>query len=60
MRCGVCSGNFPIIMGDRWGCANRRETGACDNHTTITNSLAEQRVWLAIDAHLLHPVLIAA
>ena len=60
LKCGECGGTFTAIVGDRWGCATKAQTGTCANGVTITNSVAEARVWSAIQHHLLHPDVIAA
>lgn len=60
MRCGVCGGTATIVTADRWGCSSRFQTGACGNGVTVSNRLAQKRVWAAIDRHLLHPDVVAA
>ena len=60
IRCAECGGPVVVISTDRWGCSAHRQTGTCNNRATIKDDKLQQRVWRAIDHHLLHPDVIAA
>ena len=60
MKCGVCRGSIIAIGPNRWGCSNAKQAGSCTNGKTITDTVAQQRIWSALQTNLLHPDLIAA
>ncbi len=55
VQCGLCGGRVNVIGAERWGCANHRDTGTCDNNRTISTALLEGRVLSAMKSHLLTP-----
>jgi site-specific DNA recombinase len=57
--CGECGGAVTIICGERWGCANHRETGTCGNNRLTLNSVIERRVLGAMREDLLNPQLVS-
>ncbi|WP_460452535.1 recombinase zinc ribbon domain-containing protein [Alsobacter sp. SYSU BS001988] len=60
LRCGCCGGGYMVIGKDRYGCATRRQKGACDNGRTITRQEIESRVLAGLKERLLAPDLVAA
>ena len=59
LRCGCCGGGYTLVGKDRYGCATRRQKGACDNERTITRSEIEGRVLSGLKERLLAPDLVA-
>ncbi len=57
--CGMCAGGYTITGKDRYGCATRRQKGACDNGRTITRQQVESRVLEGLKERLLAPDLVA-
>ncbi|MTI01543.1 recombinase family protein, partial [Roseibium sp. RKSG952] len=55
LKCGCCRGNMAIQAKDRYGCSNRKRTGACDNATTITRQQVEGCVLASLKSKLLAP-----
>jgi site-specific DNA recombinase len=55
LECGECGGSVTIVCGDRWGCANHRETGTCSNNRLTLDSVVERRILGALTDDLLHP-----
>ena len=60
LRCGCCGGTYILIGPGRWGCSNHRQTGACVNGSTVFDTVAQRRIWNALQANLLHPDMVAA
>jgi site-specific DNA recombinase len=59
LRCGCCGGGYTLVGKDRYGCATRRQKGACQNERTITRSEIEGRVLSGLKERLLAPDLVA-
>ena len=59
MKCGCCGGGFTLVGRDRYGCANARNRGTCDNRLTIARQDIEHMVLDGLKGRLLHPDLIA-
>jgi len=59
LQCGCCEGGFTLVNKTRYGCANARNKGTCDNRRTIERAVLEDRVLSGLRDHLLHPDLIA-
>ena len=58
MCCGLCGGNFSIIIGGkraRYGCRNHRFRDRCTNKTTILRTRLEHQLISAISKNLLDP-----
>ncbi|WP_460452625.1 recombinase zinc ribbon domain-containing protein, partial [Alsobacter sp. SYSU BS001988] len=60
LRCGCSGGGYTVIGKDRYGCATRRQKGACDNGRTITRQEIGSRVLAGLKERLLAPDLVAA
>ena len=60
LKCGHCGGSYTIVAKDYWACTTRRTGGSCDNAAHIREADAEERIWAAINHHMLHPDVIAA
>ncbi|MCB1467469.1 MAG: recombinase family protein [Rhizobiaceae bacterium] len=60
LECGCCSGGFTLVSKTRYGCANARNKGTCQNRRTIERGVLEDRVLSGLRDQLLHPDLIAA
>jgi site-specific DNA recombinase len=58
LRCAVCGGTYTIIGHDRYGCANRRNRGTCDNGHVIGRHELENRVLAGLKNKLLAPELV--
>ena len=58
LRCAVCGGAYCIIGHDRYGCANRRNRGTCDNGLVISRRELEERVLSGLKDKLLAPALV--
>jgi site-specific DNA recombinase len=58
LHCGICGGAYSIISHDRYGCANRRNRGTCDNGSLISRRDLEQRVLAGLKDKLLTPELV--
>ena len=55
VKCGVCGGTYRTVATERYGCANRRDNGTCDNARTIAIDNLETRVFDGLRNHLLAP-----
>lgn len=55
LTCGCCGGPFVVIGADKWGCANSRRAGTCDNHRKIDTPPLERRVLAGLRQELLSP-----
>lgn len=55
IACGCCGGPMIVIGSEKWGCANARRTGTCNNRRTIDNGPLESRVVGGLRRELLHP-----
>jgi hypothetical protein len=53
--CGKCQGGFTLIAKDRYGCANRRNNGTCNNDFLISRKEIEQRILSGLHDKLLEP-----
>ena len=58
LQCGCCGGGYTIVAKDRYGCANRRQKGLCENARTITRGELEARVLDGLKERLLAPDLV--
>ncbi len=58
LTCGCCGGGYTIVGKDRYGCANRRGKGTCNNGHTIVRQRIEQRVLSALKSRMLTPELV--
>jgi site-specific DNA recombinase len=58
LRCAVCGGAYSIIGHDRYGCANRRNRGTCDNGLVISRRELEDCVLVGLKDKLLAPELV--
>ncbi|SLN67224.1 Recombinase [Roseovarius litorisediminis] len=59
LKCACCGGGYVLIGKTRYGCANARNKGICDNRQTIEREDLEQRVLEGLKDRLLSPELIA-
>lgn len=48
LECGVCGGNYAIVVDDRYGCVNRQRSHTCTNSRTITRANLERRALAGI------------
>jgi len=56
IKCGMCGGSYrAIAQGPRYGCANHRDRGTCDNSRSIMARDLEARVFEGLTANLLSP-----
>lgn len=55
LTCASCGGPFVVIGADKWGCANSRRAGTCDNHRKIDTAPLERRVLAGLRQELLSP-----
>ncbi|MEO5337223.1 MAG: recombinase family protein [Magnetospirillum sp. WYHS-4] len=58
LRCGVCGGPLSVAAQGRYGCANHRERGICDNRRTVARDDLERRVLSGLKERLLAPELV--
>jgi DNA invertase Pin-like site-specific DNA recombinase len=58
MECGCCGANYIMISATRYGCANARNRGTCDNRKTIARTDVETRILSGLRARLMHPDLV--
>ncbi|MEO5337234.1 MAG: recombinase family protein [Magnetospirillum sp. WYHS-4] len=58
LRCGVCGGPLSVAALGRYGCANHRERGICDNRRTVGRDDLERRVLAGLKEKLLAPELV--
>jgi site-specific DNA recombinase len=58
LRCGVCGGGYTIVSNDKYGCANHRNKGTCENHLAIKRPELEARVFAGLKEKLLAPELV--
>ena len=58
LRCGVCGGPLSVAAQGRYGCANHRERGTCDNRRTVGRDDLERRVLVGLKEKLLAPELV--
>ncbi|MBN8543664.1 MAG: recombinase family protein [Alphaproteobacteria bacterium] len=56
--CGECNGGFTLIAKDKYGCANRRNTGTCSNDFLIGREELEHKILAGIQHKLLEPELL--
>jgi hypothetical protein len=56
--CGECQGGFTLIAKDKYGCANRRNNGTCNNSFMISRKEIEQRILAGLHDKLLEPSLL--
>ena len=55
----TCGSSFVVNSKNRLGCSRRRETGTCDNATSISRHEVEDRVLAALETELADPATIA-
>jgi site-specific DNA recombinase len=55
LTCGVCGGNYAILLNDRYGCSNRYRRGSCSNGHTIRRKEIEARVLEGLKHKLVAP-----
>ena len=55
LECGACGGGYTIVSQDRYGCANRKNRGSCNNSKTIKRQDIEKRVLSGLKHKLLEP-----
>jgi site-specific DNA recombinase len=53
--CGECGGGYTLVAKDRYGCANRKNRGSCQNSATIKRQVIEGRVLGGLKGKLLEP-----
>jgi DNA invertase Pin-like site-specific DNA recombinase len=58
LTCGGCGGGYAIIANDRYGCANHRNRGTCENRLVIKRQELEARVLVGLKEKLLAPELV--
>ncbi|MBM3600398.1 MAG: recombinase family protein [Alphaproteobacteria bacterium] len=54
-KCGSCGGSFAMRATNRMGCITHRESGTCDNITTVRRDQFEARVLAGIKERLIAP-----
>lgn len=59
VQCGQCGGNMNVVGAGKWGCANARREGTCDNRRTMHNTPLERRVLAGLERELLSPERVA-
>ena len=55
LKCGKCGGGYTIVSTDRYGCANRKNRGTCNNSKTVKRQDIEGRVLSGLKNRLLEP-----
>ncbi|MCB9959677.1 MAG: recombinase family protein [Rhodospirillaceae bacterium] len=58
VKCGCCGSGFVKISENRFGCANARNKGTCDNHRTIRQDQLENAVLQGLQHHLMDDELV--
>lgn len=58
IKCGACGGGYTIVARDRYGCANHRNRGTCDNGSTLGREHLEHRVLDGLKTRLMAPELV--
>lgn len=59
VKCGVCDGSYRTVSPGRYGCANHRDRGSCDNTRTIAIPALEGRVLDGLRRRMLTPAAVA-
>ena len=57
--CGKCKGGFTLLGKDKYGCANRKNNGTCDNKAMVRRRDIEHRVLAGLKHKLLEPNLVS-
>ncbi len=60
LRCACCGGTYSAKGKDLLGCSRYKESGTCDNASSVPRSHVEQRVLEGLRAKLLYPEAIRA
>ncbi len=58
LKCGQCGGSYSLVSGTKYGCANRKTRGTCDNKLRIRRIDLEEIILSGLKDELMDPALV--